>query len=449
MRLLYVLPEFPPDFGGGIATVYGQLLPRLAAAGHRITVLLASRERLDQPGYLWQGVEVVPLQSAALVQGQQQMHAWRHHAFLNQFLPVAWAAWSQAQELGAFEVVEATDWALLFLPWLVQRRSQPVVVSLHGSCGQVDWHGNPANRRGEGQLVRLLESSVLPLADGVIANSNLNAEFWWQQCGVRPQVIPPQVGELTGSEVAPTPIGLSQRRPRSGRGVVVGRLQNWKGPEVLCTALRLLPGQQVDWIGQDTDWEESTISTAAHLRRMFPDVVDYQLHLLGMLPVKQVQSKISEAAFLCVPSLWDVFNVTVLEAIAAGTPVICSKHAGAAMLLAHGLTGYLFDPHHAEELVDAISAVETLNATEYNRLTARAKEQTAGLINTDQVASQHLALYRDSMDGFLFRGVSPWLCDALNNGMEPISANRLDQQGRPVYTLLRQGWRRFRGHSRV
>lgn len=407
MRLLYVLPEFPPDFGGGIATVYGQLLPRLAAAGHRITVLLASRERLDQPGYLWQGVEVVPLQSAALAQGQQQMHAWRHHAFLNQFLPVAWAAWSQAQELGAFEVVEATDWALLFLPWLVQRRSQPVVVSLHGSCGQVDWEGNPAGRSGEGQLVRLLETAVMPLADRLIANSTLNADFWWQHCGVRPQVIPP---------IAAQPTAAAAGIARSPRGLVVARIQNWKGPEVLCRALRDLPGQQIDWIGHDTPWQESTITTSTHLRKEFPDVVDHQLHLLGPLPPEEVLAHIQQAAYLCVPSLWDVFNVTLIEAIAVGTPVICSRRAGASMIIHHGQSGYLADPDQPYDLADSIRSLQALSSEERQVVTAAALSSLTRFLNPARIVALHEAAYHEALDAFRSREPSPWLSDLMAFG---------------------------------
>lgn len=437
MHLLYVLPEFPPDFGGGIATVYGRLLPRLAADGHRITVLLASRERLDQPGYSWQGVEVVSLQSPKLDQAHEELKAWRHHAFLHHFLPLAWSAWLQAQELGAFDVVEATDWALLFVPWLVQKRRQPVMVSLHGSCGQVDWHGNPSGRMGQGQLVRLLETAVLPLADGVIANSTLNAEFWWQQCGVRAEVIPPMT---TGPAL---PLG---GQARSERGVVVARLQNWKGPEVLCEALRLVPNQQVDWIGQDFPWQESPTSSSTHLRKSFPDVVDHQLHFLGSLPPDQAQYAIQQAAFLCVPSLWDVFNVTVLEAIAAATPVLCSSGAGAAMLLEHGRTGYLFDPRQPLELADAICSMQAHTPTEHQRITGQAREHIAGLTNPSEVSSQHQAVYTKAADGFQSRESASWLCEALRSGALTSGSHGLQEQTRSVRALLRRSLRWSQAH---
>lgn len=418
MHLLYVLPEFPPDFGGGIATVYGRLLPRLAAQGHRITVLLASRERLDQPGYCWQGVEVVPLQSPQLAQAQEELKAWRHHAFLNHFLPLAWAAWHQAQDLAAFDVVEVTDWALLFLPWLVQQRRQPVMVSLHGSCGQVDWHGNPGARGGEGQLVRLLETAVLPLADGVIANSSLNADFWWQQCGMRAQVIPPLAEDLNESASLPAPPGGNLMAPRSDRGVVVGRLQNWKGPEVLCRALRLLPGQQVDWIGQDTTWEEGCMSTADYLRRGFPDVVDHQLHLLGQLPPHQVRDHISQASFLCVPSFFDVFNITILEAIAVRTPVICSRQAGGSMLLQQEGAGYLFDPDKPEQLAEAMKSLKALTAAQKFDLCESAMAQAISSCEASRVARQATDAYVLSIQNWHPRGGDLWIESVIINGIE-------------------------------
>lgn len=431
MHLLYVLPEFPPDFGGGIATVYGRLLPRLAAQGHRITVVLASRERLDQPGYCWQGVEVVPLESSRLAQAGEDLKGWRHHGFLYHFLPIAWAAWLQAQEQGVFDVVEATDWALLFLPWLVQQRRQPVVVSLHGSCGQVDWHGNPGARGGEGQLVRLLETAALPLADAVIANSTLNAEFWWQQCGVRAQVIPPLAEDLVESASLPAASGFHIVAPRSNRGVVVGRLQNLKGPEVLCRALRLLPGQQVDWIGQDTTWEEGCLSTADHLRREFPDVVDHQLHLLGQLPPHQVRDHISQAAFLCVPSFFDVFNITILEAIAVRTPVICSRQAGGSMLFQQEGAGYLFDPDNLEQLAVAMQALQSLTVAQESDLCQSAMEQAISICEASRVARQVTDAYVRSIKSWQPRGGDLWIESVITMGLE---------DALPKVSIRRRNW---------
>jgi hypothetical protein len=42
MKLLCVIPEYPPDFGGGIATYYGALLPALARCSVSVTALIGS-----------------------------------------------------------------------------------------------------------------------------------------------------------------------------------------------------------------------------------------------------------------------------------------------------------------------------------------------------------------------------------------------------------------------
>lgn len=450
MRLLYVLPEFPPDFGGGISAVYSRLLPSLARSGHSVTVLLASLDHLEKPRYSWRGVEVRPLENTYLKTSTEVLEAWGRNAFLYHFLPPAWAAWHQAQELDNFDVVEVTDWALLFIPWLVQARRQPVVVALHGSCGQTDWHGKPAHRAGEGQLVRVLESAILPLADKLVANSTLNAEFWWRQCGVRPQVIPPMVGNRSRSSLSLTSPKAGCNMPRGERGVVVGRLQNWKGAEVVCKALRLLPEQTIDWIGQDTPWEEGAITTTTYLQRDYPDVLHQQLHLMGKLPEDRVQSLIAGAAFLCIPSLWDVFNVTAIEAIANDTPLICSIKAGAAMLVAHRQTGYLFDPAQPQQLAEAIRAVQALSGTERYELISNAKKNLDRITAESYISDLHTSLLRTCAAEFRERDSSPWLLQVTEQCNVTSTNNRLQLMQALLIRMKRSPqsiWTRLKGNQ--
>ena len=42
MRLLFVVPEFDPNAGGGIATFYRHLVPAVARRGHQVTVCVAN-----------------------------------------------------------------------------------------------------------------------------------------------------------------------------------------------------------------------------------------------------------------------------------------------------------------------------------------------------------------------------------------------------------------------
>jgi glycosyltransferase involved in cell wall biosynthesis len=59
------------------------------------------------------------------------------------------------------------------------------------------------------------------------------------------------------------------------------------------------------------------------------------------------------------------WGLVVNEAIASGLPVLVSRSVGAAgELVAHGVNGYLFDPHDANDLAEAMTQLAGLSAVE-------------------------------------------------------------------------------------
>ncbi len=50
------------------------------------------------------------------------------------------------------------------------------------------------------------------------------------------------------------------------------------------------------------------------------------------------------------PTLEDIWGVVLLEAMAFGQAILCSKWAGSSELVVEGENGYIFDPYHPEEL---------------------------------------------------------------------------------------------------
>ena len=58
------------------------------------------------------------------------------------------------------------------------------------------------------------------------------------------------------------------------------------------------------------------------------------------------------------PSRLDTFGVVVTEAMAAGLPVLCSKHAGAAQdLMSDGANGWVIDPDDPAQLAQRLAAL--------------------------------------------------------------------------------------------
>jgi glycosyltransferase involved in cell wall biosynthesis len=404
-------------------------------------------------------------------------------------------------------VVEATDWALLFLPWVAAEKRAPVVVSLHGSCGQVDWFGKCEPRSLDGDLIRMVEAAALRGADVVHANSRANADFWQEKTGREIRVIPPAYGggtkaDLTtectedtedsteskdseegvkylshggtesteveawaclarqagasesdspASKLAVAPVSESLIRssdapasspaashplrataPQALKGLVVGRLQNWKGAEVLCKALRLAPEIEIEWAGGDTDWGTSGMKASEYLAANYPDVFGKRFRWIGRLDREKVAEKMQAAAFLVVPSLWDVFNLTVAEGMEAGLPVICSRAAGAEMLIEHGISGFLFDPAKPEELADSLKCVPEMLEAERVKMVFSAQEAVKTLLDESRILNLLEKSYRYARKRGVTTSKENWLVSLLSAGPEQVAPLQLNLAQRAI-----------------
>lgn len=567
MKLLYILPEYLPDSGGGIITFYANLLPRLVERGHRVKILVANHSSLDRSERIENGVEVEYLKSSFVDEARLGCKKFRNDA-LWAYMPLAWGAYQQAKGGEGFDIVEATDWALLYMPWVVSTRKAKVVVSLHGSNGQVDWYSNPASTGFDAHVLRLAEVASLRLADSIHANSRANAEFWKTKLDREIRVIPPVFGGFEalddgkseiedrattkytkgnekGEEVSTTdstdehgydaghclgkPSGAvfsnsstgelaqysentlptrtasgpadairaggggvesvernqladsagflegqsqaglqmdSQKNqsireandlgasgndfesvtirvirgqepsvdlyatsysphataPQAPMGLVVGRLQNWKGAEVLCKALELVEGIQIEWVGRDTPWGNSGETASGYLEKNYPSVWGSKLIWCGPLEHAEAMEKISNAAFFVVPSIWDVFNLTAAEAMTRCLPIICSRKAGAEMLIEDGISGFLFDPDEPKELADCIKKVCNMGITEKAKFRKNAYSAVKSLLGSERILDALEASYSQIANELGTPKSDPWLTSFLYPTHEKINS---------------------------
>jgi len=124
--------------------------------------------------------------------------------------------------------------------------------------------------------------------------------------------------------------------PREGL-LFVGRLAPEKGVDVLSRAWEAGPGMALRIVGSGP--------AAAPLEGL-PGV-----DMLGVMTASQVQAEMARALALVLPSIWyENFPRTLVEAYAAGLPVIASRIGALAELVENGKTGLLFEPGDAHEL---------------------------------------------------------------------------------------------------
>lgn len=387
MKLLFLLPEYVTNAGGGIITFYRHFLPLLAAQGYTVKVIVGSgvaASYVPAPTMV-DGVSVEMLDHALLDQYHARFVRYAALPGLRCHLAGAWAMWEQAGRGEGYDLVEAADWGLLFLPWVVEQ-GPPAVVQLHGSIGQIDLHDPVRGEEVQGNLVRMIERAGVAQANGAQAYSQANADLWQRQTGRTVDRILPAWQPLLAPDVSPQ---------KTARGLVVGRVQRWKGPEVLCQALRLLGAKAplIDWMGRDTPYESRNIKTSDHLRQNWPDIWGKVLTHQLQQPFEQTARLQAAAAFMVVPSLWDTFNFTCVEAMGAGTPVICSTGAGASELIQDGVNGFVFENGNAESLTAAIERLLSLSETERRELTEAGRQTVLRELDPVEVCSQRLAAY--------------------------------------------------------
>jgi glycosyltransferase involved in cell wall biosynthesis len=134
---------------------------------------------------------------------------------------------------------------------------------------------------------------------------------------------------------APDPQGV-----REG-GLFVGRLSDEKGLATLSRAAALGQWNEVTVVG-DGEW-------LADVQR-HPN-----LHAMGALGADEVFSRMQRAGFLLLPSIWyENFPRTIVEAYAAGLPVIASRLGSLPSLVEDGVTGLLFEPGNAADLAEKV-----------------------------------------------------------------------------------------------
>jgi len=162
------------------------------------------------------------------------------------------------------------------------------------------------------------------------------------------------------------------------RLLFVGRLSPEKGVHILLEAFSLVaqrcPQVHLDVVGPQWEARSEFVVTLsddekvkglarfydgqgyfAHLQqRVTPEIAD-RMTFVGFVPAAEVSSFYQRTDVFVFPSVWDEpFGMPVVEAMAAGVPVVTTRSGGIVELIEDGTTGLLVQPDDAPALAEAL-----------------------------------------------------------------------------------------------
>ncbi len=117
-----------------------------------------------------------------------------------------------------------------------------------------------------------------------------------------------------------------------------------------------------------------------------------QVHIVGYVPDELIVPHYQQEELFALPSLFEPFGMTALEAMACGRPVVASKFGGIRNVITSGENGLLVDPQNAEEFAGAM--IKLLEERDFSDRIAEAGRQTIQeQYSWEAIAQRHIAFY--------------------------------------------------------
>ena len=171
--------------------------------------------------------------------------------------------------------------------------------------------------------------------------------------------------------------------------VAIGRLTYYKGFDVLIEAVAPMKKIRVVIVGtgEQRTFLESKIRDLG---------VAHKVSLCGYLPEAELNKLLYSADCLCLPSLerTEAFGLVLLEAMAAGVPVIASdvQGSGIGWVVSTAENGLLVPPGNSQKLAQAITCLKE-NKTQRESMAQSGKKALSEQFHISKIADQIIQVY--------------------------------------------------------
>lgn len=284
--------------------------------------------------------------------------------------------------------------------YLVKKTKIPIVTRLHGP-----WfiHGPIMHLDKENDYHMRVESEgeAIRLSNGVTAPSldvlNRVREFY----GIL----------LPNALVIPNPVPAvlqkNQWQYRSGKKqtiLVVGRFDLHKGGDLALDAFRIVASENHEvellFVGPDRGVlvDGTSYSFNEYLDAFIPELeIKKRIQFLGRCETEKISTLRKSSSVTFMPSRYDNFPMSLLEALATGSPVVAASAGGMKEMIIDDYNGFLAMSESAESMAEKLSQL-LRDPEKMQRFSKNAIQDSQDRFSPETVAKQTEVFYRQVID---------------------------------------------------
>jgi glycogen(starch) synthase len=433
MKHLILCSEYPPvpTAPGGIGTYVFHLAQLLAEAGETVHVI----------SQLWQGA---PLRIEHKCQGKLIIHRvpsidqkapWDNNAtsqkrakelegLLQSPFPPQGFSWQasllaeQLVEQEEIDIIESQEYLFPLYYFQLRRalglgpkKHPPCLIHLHSPSEFIGLYNQWDLHNALLQTVKRLESYSIATADALLCPS----QFFARQAEVRYAL------ETDSIKTIPLPLGNNSFVEREAKtwenGTIcyVGRLEERKGiVEWLDAAVAVAPkypSVQFEFFGTNCLGDE-------FIQQRIPADLSPRFHFRGKQKRSHLPQFLQHARIAVVPSRWENFPNTCVEAMCSGLPVIASRQGGMVEMIEDNCTGWLAKESGSEGLAEALERALQTPPDQLSVMGRAASASIRQLCDNQKIVEEHIAFRQEIVKRGAKQSLSlpanlPWIENSL------------------------------------
>lgn len=251
------------------------------------------------------------------------------------------------------EIIQAQNITMGFIAFFAKKIFNiPYIVWGRGSDVHLQW-----------KFKKFISRIVLDNADAIIALSqNMRNEM--QTISEKDIIILPN-----GVDTKSFSISKNGKKTDRIRILYIGSLLPVKGVEYLIQAMKQLcqlhPDIRLTIIG-----DGSCRNSLEEMGRKFG--LEHNINFIGKIPHQDVPNWLAKNDIFVLPSISEGMPNVLLEAMAAGLPIVASNVGGIPEIISNSKNGYLVEPKNSQQIVDRIQFLIS-NSNKWNTISEQNK----------------------------------------------------------------------------